>query len=185
MLVLVAGGQMRPVLAAAEVVGHMGVLVIVDLGIVTVLFTHDQAFLPPGDRRFVVQRSVELLSSPLSLPESEESASSPVSPSLTVAPPCTWTPGQIVLISSSSSWMVSAPMARPPPRGWPASDTYHPREMATPSFTERIPSLQGRRSVHCPAPVIFARWPGRVLTGGGLVGALAGTGRRLVRLDAP
>src|SRR5215218_5662720 len=136
MLVLVAGGQMRPVLAAAEVVGHMGVLVIVDLGIVTVLFTHDQAFLPPGDRRFVVQRSVELLSSPLSLvslslslpesveslssplslPESEESASSPVSPSLTVAPPCTWTPGQIVLISSSSSWMVSTPMARPPPR---------------------------------------------------------------------
>src|SRR5215218_738743 len=182
MLVLVAGGQMRPVLAAAEVVGHMGVLVIVDLGIVTVLFTHDQAFLPPGDRRFVVQRSVELLSSPLSLvslslslpesveslssplslPESEESASSPVSPSLTVAPPCTWTPGQIVLISSSSSWMVSAPMARPPPRGWPASDTYHPREMATPSSTERIPSLQGRRSVHCPAPVIFGSSPASV-----------------------
>ena len=41
MLVLVAGGQMRPVLAAAEVVGHMGVLVIVDLGIVAVLLTHD------------------------------------------------------------------------------------------------------------------------------------------------
>src|SRR5215208_6779613 len=131
----------------------MGVLVIVDLGIVTVLFTHDQAFLPPGDRRFVVQRSVESLSSPLSL----------VSPSPTVAPPCTWTPGQIVLISSSSSWMVSAPMVRPPPRGWPASDTYHPREMATPSSTERIPSLQGRRSGHCPAPVVLrggpAGWP--------------------------
>jgi hypothetical protein len=49
-LVLVAGGQMRPGLAAAEVVGHMSVLVVVDLGIVAVLLRHGQTLLPPDDR---------------------------------------------------------------------------------------------------------------------------------------
>src|SRR5829696_2681105 len=38
-LVLVIGGQMRPVLATAEVMGYVGVLVVVDLGIVAVLLT--------------------------------------------------------------------------------------------------------------------------------------------------
>jgi hypothetical protein len=113
-LVPVAGGQVRPVLAAAEIVGHMGMFVVVDLGIVAVLLAHGQTLLPPDNRPFCAQRSVESLtsplslasgslllpaseeslSSPLSLPESEESASSPVSPSLTVAPPCARAPGQ-------------------------------------------------------------------------------------------
>jgi hypothetical protein len=122
MLVLVAGGQMRPVLAAAEVMGHVGVFVVVELGVVAVLLT--MAKPPPGvTGRFVAQGSVESLASPLSLlseflslpeseesllpplspPESEESASSPVSLSLTVAPPWARTPGQTVLISLSSS----------------------------------------------------------------------------------
>jgi hypothetical protein len=48
-LVMMAGGQMGPVLATAQIVGHMGVLVVVDLGIVAVLLTHGQALLPPGD----------------------------------------------------------------------------------------------------------------------------------------
>jgi hypothetical protein len=118
-LVLVAGGQMGPVLAAAQVVGYMGVFVVVDLGIVAVLVTHGQASSVTGPSS--AQRSVESVSSPLSLvllslpeseeslssplspSESEESASSPVSPSLTVAPPWARTsPGQVVLISSSS-----------------------------------------------------------------------------------
>src|SRR5829696_9209127 len=64
--------------------------------------------------RSVSQRSVESPSPPLSLPESEESASSPLSPSLTVAPPWARTSGQMVLICSSWSWVVSTPMARPP-----------------------------------------------------------------------
>jgi hypothetical protein len=49
-LVLMAGSQMRPVLPAAQIVGHMDVLVIMDLGIVAVLLTHGQTLLPPGDR---------------------------------------------------------------------------------------------------------------------------------------
>jgi hypothetical protein len=47
-LVLVAGGQMRPVLAATQIVGHMGVLVVVDLGIVAVLLTHSPSTTPAG-----------------------------------------------------------------------------------------------------------------------------------------
>ena len=39
-LVLMAGGQMRPVLAAAQVVGDVGMLVAVDLGVMAVLLTH-------------------------------------------------------------------------------------------------------------------------------------------------
>jgi hypothetical protein len=39
-LVLMAGSQMRPVLPAAQIVGHMDVLVVVDLGIVAVLLSH-------------------------------------------------------------------------------------------------------------------------------------------------
>jgi hypothetical protein len=49
-LVPVAGGQVRPVLAAAEIVGHMGMFVVVDLGIVAVLLAHGQALLPPDYR---------------------------------------------------------------------------------------------------------------------------------------
>jgi len=41
--VLVAGGQMRPVPTAAEVVGHVGMLVVVDFGVMAVLLTHGQA----------------------------------------------------------------------------------------------------------------------------------------------
>jgi hypothetical protein len=47
-LVLMAGGQMRPVLAAAQIVGYMGVLVVVDLGIVAVLLTHSPSTPPAG-----------------------------------------------------------------------------------------------------------------------------------------
>jgi hypothetical protein len=47
-LVLVTGRQVCPVLAAAQIVGYMGVLVVVDLGIVAVLLTHGQALLSPG-----------------------------------------------------------------------------------------------------------------------------------------
>jgi hypothetical protein len=125
-LVLVAGGQMGPVLTAAEIVGHMGMVVIVEFGVVAVLLTHGQASSVTDEPS--AQRSVESLSSPLSLvllslpeseeplssplspPESEESASSPVSPSLTVAPPWARTSDQVVVISSSSRWMVSTPM---------------------------------------------------------------------------
>jgi hypothetical protein len=39
-LMLMAGGQMRPVLATAQVVGDVGMLVAVDLGVVAVLLTH-------------------------------------------------------------------------------------------------------------------------------------------------
>jgi hypothetical protein len=39
-LMLMAGGQMRPVLAAAQVVGDVGMLVAVDLGVMAVLLTH-------------------------------------------------------------------------------------------------------------------------------------------------
>jgi hypothetical protein len=39
-LMLMTGGQMRPVLAAAQVVGDVGMLVAVDLGVVAVLLTH-------------------------------------------------------------------------------------------------------------------------------------------------
>jgi hypothetical protein len=39
-LMLMAGGQMRPVLAAAQVVSDVGMLVAVDLGVVAVLLTH-------------------------------------------------------------------------------------------------------------------------------------------------
>jgi hypothetical protein len=39
-LMLMAGGQMRPVLAAAQIVGDVGMLVAVDLGVVAVLLTH-------------------------------------------------------------------------------------------------------------------------------------------------
>jgi hypothetical protein len=39
-LVLVGGGQVGPLLAVVEVVGHVGVLVAVDLGVVVVLFSH-------------------------------------------------------------------------------------------------------------------------------------------------
>jgi hypothetical protein len=39
-LVLVAGGQVRPGLPAAEVMGHVGVLVVVHLGVVAVLLAH-------------------------------------------------------------------------------------------------------------------------------------------------
>ena len=49
-LVLVAGGEVRPVLATAEIVRHMGVFVVVDLGIVAVLLAHGQALLPPDTR---------------------------------------------------------------------------------------------------------------------------------------
>jgi hypothetical protein len=49
-LVPVAGGQVRPVRATAEIVGHMGVFVVVDLGIVAVLLAHGQALLPPDNR---------------------------------------------------------------------------------------------------------------------------------------
>src|SRR5215211_1839207 len=49
-LVLVAGGQMGPVLAAAQIVGHMGVLVVVDFGVVAVLLPHGQTLLSPDDR---------------------------------------------------------------------------------------------------------------------------------------
>ena len=41
---------MRPVLTAAEIVGHMGMVVVVDLGIVAVLLAHGQALLPPDNR---------------------------------------------------------------------------------------------------------------------------------------
>jgi hypothetical protein len=106
-LVPVAGGQVRPVLAAAEIVGHMGMFVVVDLGMVAVLLAYGQALLPLDNRPICCSRvgksltsplslaseslllpeSEESLSSPLSHLESEESASSPWSPSLTVAHP--------------------------------------------------------------------------------------------------
>jgi hypothetical protein len=106
-LVLVGGGQVRPVLAAAEIVGHVGVLVVVDLGIVAVLLAHGQALLPPDNRpiccsavgggatspRSLASESLSLpepeesMSSPLSMPESEESLSSPVSPSPSASTP--------------------------------------------------------------------------------------------------
>jgi hypothetical protein len=64
-LVLVAGGQMCPVLAAAEVVGHVGMFVVVDLRIVAVLLTHGHASSVTDEPS--AQRSVESVSSPLSL----------------------------------------------------------------------------------------------------------------------
>lgn len=48
-LVPVAGGQVRPVLAAAEIVGHMAMFVVVDLGIVAVLLAYGQTLLPPDN----------------------------------------------------------------------------------------------------------------------------------------
>jgi hypothetical protein len=39
-LMLMTGGQVGPVLAAAQVVGDVGMLVAVDLGVVAVLLTH-------------------------------------------------------------------------------------------------------------------------------------------------
>lgn len=75
-LVLVAGGQVRPVLATAEIVGHMGVFVIVDLGIVAVLLAHSSKH---SSRRVTgrsaAQRSVESLTSSLSLTSTRRSAS--------------------------------------------------------------------------------------------------------------
>jgi len=62
-LVLVIGGQVRPVLATAEVMGYVGVLVVVDLGIVAVLLTHGQTLLSPGSSGRSVAQSVTSRSS--------------------------------------------------------------------------------------------------------------------------
>src|SRR5215217_5525957 len=67
-----------------------------------------------------------------------------------------------------------------------ASLRYVPPEGDGDTLIHRTDPQSPRPSVRAlSGPSGFARWPGRVLTGGGLVGALAGTGRRLVRLDAP
>ncbi len=165
-LVLVAGGQVCPVLAAAEMVGHMGVFVVMYLRIVAVLLAPGRHSSRRLTGRSVAQRPVESLTSPLPLPSeslslpeseaslssplsppgSEESASSPVSPSLTVAPPCAPAPGQTVLISSSSSWVMPIPMARPRLRGGQLPDMYHPRELVTP-YVRETSSLLPRSSV--------------------------------------
>src|SRR5215207_1752351 len=67
-----------------------------------------------------------------------------------------------------------------------ASLRYVPPEGDGDTLIHRTDPQSPRPSVRAlPGPSGFARWPGRVLTAGGLVGALAGTGRRLVRLDPP
>src|SRR5918999_558884 len=93
--------------------------------------------------------SEESLSSPLSPSESEESASPPLSPSLTVAPPWARVPGQTVLISSSSSRVLSAPMPRPPPEPT-ASLRYLPRRA-----TATRPRHAGA-TVACRVPISLA-----------------------------
>src|SRR5215212_6672510 len=122
--------------------------------------------------------SEESLSSPLSLPESEESASSPLSPSLTVAPPWARTSGQMVLICSSWSWVVSTPMARPPLETTSLQvipqqasyDTLRPPQRPSPiasqtAETDAIPPhCPQRRATNCgqPAAALAAcRWLGQ------------------------
>jgi hypothetical protein len=138
-LVLVGGGEVRPVLTAAEIVGHMGMFVVVDLGIVAVLLAHGQTLLPP-DNRPICCSAVGGVADITAIADVRVTVAAGVRGIAVIAVEL----GDVHTHGGTSSG------------SRPASDTYHPREIVIPpshrkgspvSTLERFPTaatLSGR-----------------------------------------